>query len=46
MITYKYKLYKNKKTKHLDAMLREASFVWNHAIALQKRYYSLFGKYI
>ena len=46
MITYKYKLYQNKKTKHLDAMLREASFVWNHAIALQKRYYSLFGKYI
>ena len=46
MITYKYKLYQNKKTKHLDEMLREASFVWNHAIALQKRYYSLFGKYI
>ena len=46
MITYKYKLYQTKKTKHLDAMLREASFVWNHAIALQKRYYSLFGKYI
>ena len=46
MLTYKYKLYQTKKTKHLDAMLREASFVWNHAIALQKRYYSLFGKYI
>ena len=46
MITYKYKLYQTKKAKHLDAMLREASFVWNHAIALQKRYYSLFGKYI
>ena len=46
MITYKYKLYQTKRTKHLDAMLREASFVWNHALALQKRYYSLFGKYI
>ena len=46
MITYKYKLYKNEKTKHLDNMLREASFVWNHALALQKRYYSLYGKYV
>ena len=46
MIAYKYKLYQTKRTKHLDAMLREASFVWNHALALQKRYYSLFGKYI
>lgn len=46
MITYKYKLYKNKNTRHLDKMLCEASFVWNHALALQKRYYSLYGKYI
>lgn len=27
-------------------MLREASFVWNHALALQKRYYRMFNKYI
>lgn len=27
-------------------MLREACFVWNHALALQKRYYQIFGKYI
>lgn len=27
-------------------MLRESCFVWNHALAIQKRYYSLFGKYI
>ena len=46
MISYKYKLYRNKRTKHLDAMLSEASFVWNHALALQKRYYRLYGKYI
>lgn len=37
MIAYKYKLYQTKRTKHLDAMLREASFVWNHALALQKK---------
>lgn len=46
MMTYTYKLYRSKRTAKLDAMLREACFVWNHALALQKRYYSLFGKYI
>lgn len=46
MISYKYKLYRTDKTKHLDKMLREAAFVWNHALALQKRFYRLFGKYI
>lgn len=46
MISYKYKLYRNKQTKHLGKMLREAAFVWNHALALQKRYYSLYNKYI
>lgn len=46
MITYKYKLYRTDKTKHLDRMLREACFVWNHALALQKRYYRLYKKYI
>lgn len=46
MISYKYKLYNNKRLKHLDNMKREACFVWNHALALQKRYYKLYGKYI
>lgn len=46
MISYKFKLYKSKKTKHLDATLREACGVWNHALALQRRYYRLFGKFI
>lgn len=46
MITYKYKLYRTKKTKYLDKMLREACFVWNHALALQKRHYRLYHKYI
>ena len=46
MISYKYKLYRTKKTKHLDKMFREACFVWNHALALQKRYYKLYHKYI
>lgn len=46
MIAYKYKLYRTDKTKHLDKMLREACFVWNHALALQKRYYRMYKKYI
>ena len=46
MIAYKYKLYRSDKTKHMNRMLREACFVWNHALALQKRYYRLYHKYI
>ena len=46
MISYKYKLYRTDSTKHLHNMLCEASFVWNHALALQKRYYRLYGKFI
>ena len=46
MISYKYKLYKTDKTKHLDRLLREGVFVWNHALAIQKRYYLLYHKYV
>lgn len=46
MITYKYNIYRSKNTKYIDYILRECCFVWNHALALQKRYYRLFGKYI
>lgn len=45
MIPQKYKLYRTDKTKHLDKMLREGAFVWNHTLALQKRYYKLYHKY-
>lgn len=43
MQAFKYKLYKTKRTKHIDDMLREAAFTWNKALAMQKRYYSLYG---
>lgn len=46
MISYKYNIYKSKNNKYLDKMLRECSFVWNHALYLQKRYYKRFGKFI
>ena len=46
MLTYKYKLYKTRRTVWLDRMLRECAFVWNHALSLQRRYYHLYGKYV
>lgn len=45
MISYKFKLYKTDKTKHLQDTLVEACRVWNHALAVQKRYYRLYGKF-
>ena len=46
MITYKYRLYTTKKTHSIDTMLRECAYVWNHALALQRRYYKMFKKFI
>ena len=46
MLTYKYKLYRTKRARHLADMKREACFVWNHALELQKRYYTMYGKYV
>lgn len=46
MISYEYKLYRSKKNVHLNNMLKEACFVWNHALELQKRYYTLYKGYI
>src|SRR3954453_3715846 len=45
--SYKYRLYRNdKKDKKLRHKLWVASTIWNHFIALQRRYYRLTGKYI
>lgn len=48
MITkaYKYKIYKQNANhqKRLEDLLRTAAWVYNHTIALRKRYYSLYGK--
>ena len=41
MISYKYKLCRSRKTVCLEHMMSEAAFVWNHALGLQRRYYSL-----
>ena len=47
MISYKYKLYNNEKwNKKLHELCRSSAFVWNHCLALQQRYYRLYGGYI
>ncbi len=42
--TYKYKLYKTKKLKHLHRLINLSGSIYNHCIALHKRYYRLYGK--
>lgn len=42
--TYKYKLYQTKKTKHIDKIINISGIIYNHCIALHKRYYRLYGK--
>ena len=46
MMTYEYTLYQSHRNRKIDEMLRECCFVWNHALALQKRYYRLFKGFI
>ena len=42
--TYKYKLYKTKKLNHIHRTINIAGIIYNHCIALHKRYYKLYGK--
>lgn len=44
--TFKFKLYKSKKNKELEKQIELAAKIYNHCIALHKRYYRLYGKYI
>lgn len=47
MKAYTFKLYKNrKKEKSLHASLDSACSIWNHCIALHRRYYRRFDKYL
>jgi|GEM_PF-1092866 len=44
---YQYRLYRcDKKDRKLRHKLFVASLIWNHLVALQRRYYRLTGKYI
>lgn len=44
MRTYKFKLYQSKKNKHLHQQIDIAGLIYNHAIALHRKYYKLTGK--
>lgn len=44
ILTYKYKIYQNSKNRELDRLINISSKVYNHCIALYKRYYKLYGK--
>lgn len=47
-LTYKYKVYKQNRNheRRLQEWLRTAAWVYNHAIALHKRYYRIYHKSI
>ncbi len=44
--TYKYKLYHTKRLKHIDKTIDIAGIIYNHCIALHKRYFRLYGKHL
>lgn len=46
MLTYRYKMYKSKNEKHLEAYNAIACEIWNHCVALERRYYRLTRKHI
>lgn len=46
IVTYKYKLYNHKRNRHLTKQLQIACNVYNHCIALHKRYFRLYGKHL
>lgn len=46
MVSLKYKLYKSKKNEKLAELLSTGCSIWNHCLALQRRYYNLYGEYI
>ncbi len=46
MKTYQFKLYHHKRNKHLHRTINAASNIYNHCIALHKRYYRMFGKHL
>jgi len=45
-LTYKFRLYKHKQNRHLNQQIDIAGVIWNHCIALHKRYYRLTGRFL
>jgi putative transposase len=46
MKTLKFKLYSHKRNKYLKRSINAAGVIYNHAIALHKRYYRMYGKHL
>ena len=46
MKTYKFKLYQAKKNKYLHSCINASGSIYNHCIALHKRYYRMFGEHL
>jgi putative transposase len=46
MKAYKFKLYFHKRNRYLKRTINAAGVIYNHCIALHKRYYRMFGKYL
>ncbi|HEY9604563.1 MAG TPA: hypothetical protein V6C85_23360, partial [Allocoleopsis sp.] len=46
MKTLKFKLYNHKRNKYLKRTINAAGVIYNHAIALHRRYYQMWGKHL
>ncbi|MBW4649658.1 MAG: transposase [Kastovskya adunca ATA6-11-RM4] len=46
MKTLKFKLYQHKRNRYLKRSINASGVIYNHAIALHKRYYRMWGKYL
>ena len=46
MKTFCFKLYRAKRNEKLNRQINAAALIWNHCLALHKRCYQLFGKYL
>ena len=46
MKTFKFKLYQHKRNRYLKRTINAAGVIWNHCIALHKRYYRMWGKHL
>ena len=46
MKTLKFKLYQHKRNRHLKQTVNAAGVIYNHCIALHRRYYRMWGKHL
>ncbi|MCM0593543.1 MAG: transposase [Gloeotrichia echinulata IR180] len=46
MISLRFKLYEHKRNKHLKRMINASGVIYNHCIALHRRYYRWWGKHL